>query len=244
MKKLLSILATGVIFGLTVSANATTYSYNANTPGSFGGNFANNNGLGYDAVSASFNSATNQFSWEVDYSGGNPDGFWLVVSDGPNPKYNSLEYTIFYADYNSGNLSAYAYNGENNPNSYQTTQFIGDFSSGLYTEGSDVFGFTLDVSSINSLGLGADWVGTEFGENIGTWFHPTYNLNSSFDENGEITGFTPRQNAYYDTNNDGDCDTGDRGCVTVTEVPEPTTMALMGLGLLGLGASRKKKLFK
>ena len=236
-------LAVGILFGLTVTANATIYTYNSNNPGLFGGSYATNNNLGYDSISASFNDANNQFSWEVDYSGANPDGFWLVVSDGPNPKNNPLEYSIFYGDYSSGNLAAYAYNGNNNAGSWASNPFVGDFSSSMYTSGSDIFGFSIDATTMNGMNLGPDWDGAQFAENIGIWFHPTWNLNASFNPaDGSILNFTPRSNAWYDTNYDGDCDTNDRGCIT--QVPEPATFALMGLGLLGLTVSRKKKLFK
>ena len=183
-----------------------------------------------------------RFSWEVDYSGGTPDGFWLVISDGPNPKNNPLEYSIFYGDYSSGNLAAYAYNGVNNAGSWMALPFLGDYSSSTYNNGSDVFGFSLDATAINSAALGPDWDGIQFGSNIGIWFHPSYNLTSSFNPDGSIQSFSPRYNAWYDTNYDGDCGTNDRGCIT--KVPEPTTFALMGLGLLGLGAFRQKKLSK
>ncbi len=226
------------------TANATIYTYNTNNPGLFGGSYATSNNLGYDSISASFNDANNQFSWEVDYSGtSTPDGFWLVISDGPNPKNNPLEYTIFYGNYTSSNLSAYAYNGNNNAGSWMANPYLGDYSSATYDNGSDVFGFSLDATAINNAALGPDWDGTQFATNIGIWFHPSYNLSSSFNPDGSIERFYPRNNAWFDTNYDGDCDTNDRGCIT-TQVPEPATFALMGLGLLGLGATRKKKLFK
>ncbi len=236
-----SLILAGCIF--TASANATVYTYNSNSAGIFSNSKVNPKGHGYDSITASFNDATNQFSWKVNYNNNKAKGFWLVVSDGPNPKSNVNEYTMFYGDYKSNNLSAYVYDGKNGPNAWKNNKFIGDYSSSMYGNGSDTFGFSLDATSMNGQGFGTDWDGAQFADNIGIWFHPIYKLKSKFKKNGEIKKFNPKKAYWYDTHMDGDCGTNDRGCVTA-EVPEPTTFALMGLGLLGLGAARKKKLIK
>lgn len=235
--KTTSLLLAGCIFA--ASANATVYTYNSNSAGTFGGS-ANE---GYDSISASYDDSSNQFSWEVDYSSSAAEGFWLVISDGENPKSNTNEYTMYYGDYGSGNLSAYVYNGQNGPGAWVNNPFIGDYSSDVTSNGSDVFGFSLDATTMNGMNFGAEWDGTQFADNIGIWFHPVFDLNASFNADGSVSQFISGSQGWYDTHMDGDCGTNDRGCVTA-EVPEPTSLALMGLGLLGLSASRKKKLFK
>lgn len=238
--KTTSLVLAGCLFA--ASANATVYTYNSNTAG----NFSNNpSAPGYDSISASYDDSTSQFSWEVDYSAPGAEGFWLVISDGENPKSNVNEYTMYYGDYNSGNLAAYVYNGQNGPWAYLNNPFIGDYSAAMGGNGSDIFNFSLDATAMNGMNFGADWDGTQFADNIGIWFHPIFDMDASFNNDGSVDSLSYSNAYWYDTHMDGDCGTGDRGCVTATaSVPEPTTMALMGLGLLGLGASRKKKLFK
>jgi len=234
-----SLLLAGALFA--ASANATVYTYNSNSAGTFSNPTVNPNGYGYDSITASYDDSNSQFSWNVDYnSQGNAEGFWLVISDGPNPKSNVNEFTMFYGDHTSGNLSAYVYNGQNGPGAWMSNPFIGDYSSDLTATG-----FNIDATAMNSMNFGADWDGTQFSDNIGIWFHPVFDLNAQFNADGTISQFSPSQAFWYDTHMDGDCGTNDRGCVTATaSVPEPTSMALMGLGLLGLGAARKKKLIK
>lgn len=218
-----SLILAGYIFA--ASANATIYTYNSNSAGIFSNSKVNPNGYGYDSISASYNDANNQFSWEVNYSSvGSAAGFWLVISDGENPKSNVNEYSMYYGNYSTGNLAAYVYNGHNGPGAWTNNPFIGDYSSSTYSNGSDIFGFNLDATDMNGMGFSPDWDGTQFADNIGIWFHPIWNLDAEFNQDGSINKFSPSSAYWYDTHMDGDCGTNDRGCVT-TEVPEPTTMA-------------------
>ncbi|MBX3096987.1 MAG: hypothetical protein KF812_09000, partial [Fimbriimonadaceae bacterium] len=74
-------------------------------------------------ATGSFNTVTNQFSWYGTYQAQNgvlPNGFWLAVSPGPNPKGHPAELAILYLDgsSNGNHVYAYGYNGVNGDNSY------------------------------------------------------------------------------------------------------------------------------
>lgn len=234
---LIASLSLLTVFG--TQAGALTFSYEK-LNGTFGGN-----GVAYDSVSTSYNNLNSQFTWQVDLASApmSDFGFWLVVGPGPNPKGHANEYAIWFADYNnvSGGdavLAAYRYNGVNGFNSLTTPgDFLGDFSAGLTSNGSDVFGFDINVAGINALAYGPDWLGTQYGEQIGIWFHPAFGVNTQYDSD---EGF--------------DCSEGIRGCYSylnqgwldnayeTTKVAEPSSLAILGLGLIGLAyVSRNRK---
>jgi len=204
----------------TPLANATIYQYQ-DGPGNFG------NGGTFDTIFAEYNTVTSYLTWEVDNArkdGQLMDGFWLVLNDGPNNPKGSDGLPIFYADYNSDRLWVFGYNGQNNPNSYQSQDFLGEFSSSL-TESGTNRGFSLDVSDIFSSLLAS----VPFDDQIGIWFHPTWNT-QTYTDNGQdqLVDWQYSTQSWYD-----------RSGRPTTQVPEPSSLVLLAVGLLGINAFRR-----
>ncbi|MFK7887999.1 MAG: PEP-CTERM sorting domain-containing protein [Gammaproteobacteria bacterium] len=215
------------VLAASASASATIiYDYNRSA-GTFGGN----SGLSYDSVNASYNDTTEEFSFTVDYDGQAADGGWLVISPGANPKNSTDELGIAYFDALSGDAWIYAYNGENNDNSWEETPFLAYFED-AYSTIDGIATLAFDASDINA----QLETGFAFGERIGIWFHPSANLTAAGDEDG-LNQFTPRSNGWLDTNWDGDCNNANNGCVTA--VPEPASALLFGLGIGAMGLRRR-----
>lgn len=193
----------------------------------------------YDEITSTYDATNEVLTWTTDNSrdssGALMEGFWLVVNDGPNPKTADVnELAIFYADFNSDTLSAYAYNGLNNSKSWKDPGIlIGDYSAGLIESGSTQ-GFSIDVSAINSFTNPAidplNWKGAQFDSTIGIWFHPVWGLDSEIDPAGLLTKFKYSHSAWYDKANK-----------STFLVPEPSTIALLALALVGFFFSRKRK---
>ncbi len=226
-----SVMRASILAGLLMttcsvaSADLIQYSRGA---GSFGGN-----GASFDGISTSYDTGTQILTWEVDNArknGALMDGFWLVLNDGPSNPKGGDGLAIFYADFvnhggsdNTG-LWVFEYNGQNNPSSYQSHEYFGNFSSGLIDSG-DIRGFELDVSSIYSQ-LATD---APYDDQIGIWFHPTWGTLTGVDNTGQLDSWWYRSQGWYDA----------AGRDT-TRVSEPSVLMLFGLGFLGLRLTRKK----
>ncbi|MBX3096986.1 MAG: PEP-CTERM sorting domain-containing protein [Fimbriimonadaceae bacterium] len=213
----------------------------------------------FETMQGSFNRATNTFSFYGSFSankGVTPDGFWLVISPGPNPKGHSSELAIFYLDASAGkkDVYAYSYNGANGNNSFKD----GSVASGtqapdkIYSSKADpskmfdvtsyynnqtktkTLGFSMDATVIQNhvpkYGTQAqknDWTGAAFGEEVGIWWHPVNGLSTSTSSN-YLTKFEFCEQGWFD---------GQK--MPTNPVPEPATMVALGAGLLTIFRRRK-----
>lgn len=188
-----------------------------------------------DSLSTTWDVDNEIFTWNTTFTDSEIDSFWLVVNDKDNPKQvDSNELVIMYGDLTEQKVYTYVYNGANNANSYQSSQL-------LQTDPLNVVGnsinFTIDATNINNawvpMGSAANadpYRGLVVGpESIGIWFHVAKGSTVATTD-GRIDNYSFQQQGWYD-----------RANLALVEVPEPGSMALMGLGLLGLGAVRKRR---
>jgi hypothetical protein len=212
-----------------------------------------NNGAGQNAaggtissINSTFDSSSKIFTWDVSYSDGatkDTDGFWLVVSPGPNPKGHAHEFGIIYFDASSigsTKVTVYRYNGQNADNSYTNpghllasslnpmdTQIISHSANQVGATRN--FSVSINASVINSLfspPTFPDWTGIEFGNKIGVWFHTVKGLNTAYDANGALTQFSYGGQGWHDLSNQ-------------MTVPAPGAIALVGAGTLLVARRRR-----
>ncbi|MEM7016578.1 MAG: PEP-CTERM sorting domain-containing protein, partial [Pseudomonadota bacterium] len=80
-----------------------------------------------------------------------------------------------------------------------------------------------------------DWDGVQFGEQVGIWFHPSKGTRTSYNpQSNKLTQFSYHKAGWFDTTTPLDTE--------VTEVPEPQTLIIFAVGLLGFSATRKFRL--
>jgi len=176
------------------------------------------------SISTTYDQNTSTFGWKYEVSTDN-DGFWLVVSDGDNPRGDVDEYAILYGDLNNNRVTAYTYSGLNNANSFVSPgQLLGSFSSAFTispgsSAGTQTVSFAINVAGINSANSSADWNGVAFGEEVGIWFHPTAGTQATYGADGSINSFSHQGMGWIDRAND-----------TTQTVPEPAAFSLLALG--------------
>lgn len=186
-----------------------------------------------DGLFAEYDTETSVMTWSVDNltkAGAEMDGFWLVTNNGPDNPKGDDGLAIFYADFNSSSIWAFAYNGQNNPNSYADSEYLGDFSAGMFDTGTTK-GFSMDVSSIySSLSTSAP-----FGEEIGIWFHATFDTDTQTNNDGRLTDWDISTQSWYDRAGQLTLE----GDPTPDPIPVPATLPLLVIGLLGLRRMQK-----
>ena len=219
------------------SASAALFKYedlNANSGGAIGDQL--------DKVSSTYNDASKRFTWDVEFNAASTgiDSFWLVVNNGPNPKQSDVnELAIMYGDLATGVLSTYVYNGLNNANSINSPGIL--LGTDTFTVDSDNGGFSIDidVSAINAWGGDPAYTGVAYDDKIGIWFHFARDSEIGYNDSGNtITSYTHGQQGWYDLSDKTTILVPDGGG---NSVPEPTTLALVGAALLGVGAARRRR---
>ncbi len=207
-----------------------------------------------------YDSTNEVFTFKYTDDGSN-DGFWLVVSDGENPKNNANEYAVLYGDRNTNRITAYTYDGENNANSFQNGQLLGTFEN-AFTDAGDRNGlpltmFSIDVAEINAAFDAPEWDGVQTAEQGGIWFHKSENSNFSYGADGSILDYAFSDASFLDEantpagsiNNSPNCDVSTNFRCNPTQfaaatgaegsVPAPGGLALILMGLAGMGFRRK-----
>jgi hypothetical protein len=238
---------------LASSALATTdpiYTYSYNGTGIPAGGYGTN----ISSWRASYDSSGARDLLSLSVSMGHQDvsndGFWFVLNAGGNPVGTPNELPIFFGDIANNRITAYVYDGQNASSSWSTQRFLGSFANAFTTSGSN-FNFTLDVTTINSLNLGVNWRGAGFSDEIGIWYHPFDAAQISYNNYGQISAFRSGASGYFDTGalrTTRSCPAGSSltpagRCATgnTSNVPEPGSLAILGLGFIGVGYATRRR---
>lgn len=250
MKGFVAALAAGAI--ASAASGAVSFQFAASDPPGLPASIIQNPAGGkLSNLVTNYDPMTSMFDWNVTFSDGvakDTDGFWLVVSPGPNPKGHNYEFAIMYFDASvlaNPTVSIYRYNGANAPDSFATP---GDLLASSRQAGQTTiqnitasqngtgrtFGFKVNAAAINSAFAppppeAIDWKGIQFGEKIGIWFHPVTGLSTSYGAtSNKLKTFSFQGSGWYDGEN-----------TTTRMIPGPAGTALLALG--GLVAIRRRR---
>ncbi|MGF1563047.1 MAG: PEP-CTERM sorting domain-containing protein [Geminicoccaceae bacterium] len=207
VRQLFAATALCASMAMTASASATLYTYT--DAGATLGGGENPGSLGN--ITASFDSVSQIFEWMFEYDPGAAEAFWLVVSDGENPKGVQDQLAILFGDLLTGQLTSYVYNGANNTSSIDDpsillTYFgddVIDVALGGGSGGRNKASFTINVADLNSNPPTppgpANWEGLSFGEQIGVWFHTSEQDLQIVDSAGFVPGATSAGSSLFST---------------------------------------------
>ena len=233
--------ATAAMFGTT--ANATIFQAD------------------YDSIWSSYDAENQVYGAKFNTDGGAKDGFWLVVSDGPNPKTNVDEYAILYGDLDANRITAYVYDGENSANSYRDGQYLATFDGAISDAGNGMSMFNIDVAGINAALAGEDWDGVVQGEQSGIWFHRSAGSSFEYGADGQLLDYAFNDQMFTDrafkdsfvlvSPNCSGGGSGGNGFIDSCNptpgtgpngsVPAPGGLALLLAGLAGIGVMRRRR---
>lgn len=228
-------LATVTLSTLATAAPsaAMTFTYNASDVGG-------NDKVGiHKNILTTFDNTTDLFTWQSTLqtnpkNGKLADGAWLVVSEGPNPRNDIQEYTIFYLDGTNEKVSLYTYNGSNGNNSWndQDSTYLGEIALTVDNNiaGERTFRFSHDMTDINARqDLGDNWKGTFFSDSVGIWFHGLDGLTTAYNNpDGSLSKFSYNSKGWYD--------------VAYQDAEAiPTPGLALGVGIVGFLTARRRK---
>lgn len=152
------------------------------------------------------------------------DGFYLVVTDGANPKGDEGRFAILYGDLESNRITAYTYEDGRRRESYTEGTFLGTFENAFSDAGPhrrhgyEQTQFNLDVSEINNA-LGGDWKGVVQGEETGIWFHQTSGSDFTYGEDGTILDYQFTDQMFLDRGRDDSFTRPSADCVDTFDNP-------------------------
>lgn len=229
-----------LVAGVGSIANAVSYRFNWDGITAAGINSAAGK---VETIKISYDVASQEYSFEslIKRNTSNnrlADGFWLVTSNGPDPKGIANQLPIFYFDASGSTptLSAFNYNGLNGHSSFQNPgQRIATYSGANVTKtnvnaNSRLFKFNIPGSVINSFAPPTnpqDWEGLAFADKIGIWYHPVDDLVTNYSQ-GKLNKFNFSTQSWVDGSN-----------YNTEVVPEPATMLVLAAGLAALAKRRK-----